>query len=600
MTNSNKALIKLLAGILFLYSCVCCAVSAHAEPWIENNLRAKVIVKEEAVLYSSPSVFSDEIEQVAPLTILFLFTPEEDGFYYVGSDPARPTGWIEQSKVVRWDHRECVNFTPPVNRFPATIYRNANDLARALETGMTKDAIGEEPAHHPTTQYAMLLPVLDSAMIRIGGQAFPALQIGYVAGETTSYRTIEENPLIDNEVALDIMFVLDTTVSMSPYIAKTKSIIDAIARRVMGLREGVVRIGLLGYRDHTDNEYVTKQFAALTTQYHEVSRILREDVRTGADSGGGFGNPGYLPEAVFDGVYEAITATNWKAGTGLRVIVLVGDASSHTLGSKLNPMRYALEDQYNAVNVVKAASQNRVRIIALDITSSYSDDNRVKTEQFMTLAQGLNAGDKGAYHQIDANTYTEQVASDVEVEISRLLQLIDLQAGTRATTQFAPSERYILMKNLVSSHTEFFTGWLSVTNRDGQNQQVSYHVFISYDDLNLTIFYMNTAILLMNSPSEQIMGVAVYNIESHTGEKWAQNEPLRKHYEKRLGLPIRTGLMNFTLEEIVNWPESRRREMVANIQRHVRLLEAHRDDPAVWFLSGQNFRYTFVPLTYFP
>ncbi|HVH06833.1 MAG TPA: vWA domain-containing protein [Myxococcota bacterium] len=120
--------------------------------------------------------------------------------------------------------------------------------------------------------------------------------------------------------AIEAVFVLDTTGSMSGLIEGAKRKIWSIADAMSGNSPGVpIRVGLVAYRDRGD-EYVTRR-VDLTEDLDAVWAQLRE---LRADGGGD------TPESVNEALHEAVTKLSWSSGpTVYRVVFLVGDAPPH-------------------------------------------------------------------------------------------------------------------------------------------------------------------------------------------------------------------------------------------------------------------------------
>lgn len=119
---------------------------------------------------------------------------------------------------------------------------------------------------------------------------------------------------------MEVVFVLDTTGSMSGLIAAAKDKIWAIAN-TLALAEPApeIKLGLVGYRDRGD-EYITT-LTDLTTDLDAVYAALM----TFEAAGGGD-----APESVNQALHEAVTKINWSTDdTTHRVIYLVGDAPPH-------------------------------------------------------------------------------------------------------------------------------------------------------------------------------------------------------------------------------------------------------------------------------
>ncbi|QDT65573.1 VWA domain-containing protein [Calycomorphotria hydatis] len=119
---------------------------------------------------------------------------------------------------------------------------------------------------------------------------------------------------------IEVVFVLDTTGSMSGLIAAAKDKIWAIANS-LALAEPTpdIKMGLIGYRDRND-AYVTK----LTDLTDNLDKIYTELMDF--EAGGG----GDTPESVNQALDEAVQKFAWsKDESTYKVIYLVGDAPPH-------------------------------------------------------------------------------------------------------------------------------------------------------------------------------------------------------------------------------------------------------------------------------
>ena len=120
-------------------------------------------------------------------------------------------------------------------------------------------------------------------------------------------------------VDAEVVFVLDTTGSMSGLIEGAKQKIWSIAGGIMERTGGEVRIGLVPYRDRGDN-YVTRLYP-LTNNLDQVYADLQ-----GFRAAGG----GDTPESVNQALHEAVSEIRWSDSPRvLKTIFLVGDCPPH-------------------------------------------------------------------------------------------------------------------------------------------------------------------------------------------------------------------------------------------------------------------------------
>ncbi|MFH1808678.1 MAG: vWA domain-containing protein [Pseudomonadota bacterium] len=119
---------------------------------------------------------------------------------------------------------------------------------------------------------------------------------------------------------LDVVFVLDTTGSMSGELREVKERVVQISQALRASRpQERVRLGVVAYRDQGD-QYVTKQ-APLTEDVEQSQRFLAALVADGGGDG---------PEDVLSGLHVALNGMNWDRSVGTeRQIFLIGDAPPH-------------------------------------------------------------------------------------------------------------------------------------------------------------------------------------------------------------------------------------------------------------------------------
>jgi hypothetical protein len=119
---------------------------------------------------------------------------------------------------------------------------------------------------------------------------------------------------------MEVVFVLDTTGSMSGMIAGAKQKIWAIANRLKSAQPTPeIHFGLVGYRDRHD-AYVTKVFGLSGNLDEVYTNLYAFEAQGGGDE----------PESVNEGLYRAVRDLQWSTDPEvLRVIFLVGDARPH-------------------------------------------------------------------------------------------------------------------------------------------------------------------------------------------------------------------------------------------------------------------------------
>lgn len=147
-------------------------------------------------------------------------------------------------------------------------------------------------------------------------------------------KNIPVNPPINHHIVasqkpkVDVVFVLDTTGSMSGLIQTAKEKIWSIATTMASAQPTPeIRIGLVAYRDRGD-QYVTK-VVDLSDDLDSVYATLMD-----FEAGGG----GDSPESVNKALYDAVHQMSWSEGEqAYQTVFLVGDAPPHM---DYNEVRY--------------------------------------------------------------------------------------------------------------------------------------------------------------------------------------------------------------------------------------------------------------------
>lgn len=120
--------------------------------------------------------------------------------------------------------------------------------------------------------------------------------------------------------SIEVVFVLDTTGSMGGLIESAKQKIWSIASMMStGNPAPKIRIGLVGYRDRSDD--YTTTIVPMTDDLDVVYARLTEFTASGG---------GDTPESVNEALATAVNTTPWtERDSVLRIIYLVGDAPPH-------------------------------------------------------------------------------------------------------------------------------------------------------------------------------------------------------------------------------------------------------------------------------
>ena len=156
----------------------------------------------------------------------------------------------------------------------------------------------------------------------------------------------------DDRVALDVLFLLDSTGSMADEIDQIKSTLLSISERIHGLPSRPdLRFGMVAYRDRGD-EFVTRVYDF----DRDIQRFSQAIQGIHADGGDDY------PESVNEALHVAVHKPEWRLDDAIRLVFLLGDAPPH--------LDYAQDYDY-ATEMMEA---NRLGIKVFPIASSGLDE----------------------------------------------------------------------------------------------------------------------------------------------------------------------------------------------------------------------------------
>ena len=227
---------------------------------------------------------------------------------------------------------------------------------------------------------------------------YPSLQsIGAVNPPVIDPRPVKP-PVVNQQQAakIDVVFVLDTTGSMSGLIQAAKEKIWSIASSMAQAEHAPeIRVGLVAYRDKGD-AYVT-QVTDLSTDLDSMYAKLM-DFRA---QGGGDG-----PEHVNQGLYDAVHKMSWSQEDAYKVVFLVGDAPAH--------MDYQDDVKYPVT--LRAALKKGIVVNAIQ-----SGNNNATTKGWQQIA---SLG-QGEYFQVENNGNAIAVATPYDKKLAELSAKLD-------------------------------------------------------------------------------------------------------------------------------------------------------------------------------
>ena len=205
------------------------------------------------------------------------------------------------------------------------------------------------------------------------------------------------NPVSNERPRIEVVFVLDTTGSMSGLIQAAKEKIWSIATTMASAQPAPeIRMGLVAYRDRGD-AYVTK-VVDLSSDLDSIYATLMDFQAAGGGDG---------PESVNQALNDALNKISWSQdGQVYKTVFLVGDAPPH--------MDYANEVKYP--QTLKQAEQHGIVVNTVQCGQSS------ETQQAWQQIAMLGTGD---YFQVDQAGSAVAIATPFDKTLADLSHKLD-------------------------------------------------------------------------------------------------------------------------------------------------------------------------------
>jgi len=208
---------------------------------------------------------------------------------------------------------------------------------------------------------------------------------------------IDLAPVGNEQPKIEVVFVLDTTGSMSGIIDTAKEKTWSIASTMASAQTAPdIKMGLVAYRDRGDT-YVTKTVALS----RDLDSMYAQLMDFKADGGGD------TPESVNQGLYDAVNNMQWNDDQQTyKVVFLVGDAPAH--------MDY--QDDVKYPETMALAKQKGIIINTIQ-----AGHDHATTQNWQQVAS-LGNGD---YFQVEQSGSAIAIATPFDKEIAALSKKID-------------------------------------------------------------------------------------------------------------------------------------------------------------------------------
>lgn len=616
-----------------------------------SNLPLRLLVKPDANLFEDASTDSNIIRgNIAPFSSMYVFEAancDEDTsdpfhspvWYKVGYTQSAPAGYMSANDAVQWRSAMTVAYT---NRGSSERRRvllfdkygqldlfieaavdgslDVDDAYRKIEDlSEIPDGVRaiEPEAWTDIDRKVYLLPILQfedlnhyfpegdfralqvAALSRSSGRSSGRGECDLTADDAEE--CLSRSPVSADIQAIDIIWVVDMTLSMQPYI---DAVANAVRKASLALREEIadedkIRFGLVGYRDDVEVtpelDFVSKNFTPELLNRTEFEWLMREEtVKAATRSTGDF------PEEVFAGVREGVKSA-WRENA-LRVIILIGDASSHELDHHKNTSGLSLEATKSLVD------EAQVYLAAILLSNPAAGaDSSVAEKQYSVLS---DIDGTSAYYRVpvsksdDGSTRLQKTLRSVTADVLEFgvtgdfgkLASDDADDGVSAAIKKAVRAAAVDYLGQEADPPSNITAWAADRDlSDLEKQAFDVRVVVTRKDLQELKQVIEALLVAVREGNKSSSGF----IEDTTGASASAAVDLEISDQQRFGesnlvprwidsLAYRSPALTISLDEFLQLPPDDRTEFEARLARLTNAYEQILSNTDAWYLLNDQ------------
>jgi hypothetical protein len=591
------------------------------------GLFRRVIVRPGSRLSTQPAAAAPS-QPVAGFSAFYVYSERTEGqSTWLEVGPAldgRTVGWLPDMRTIAWRQNLVVAFTNPgaSGRERAMFFREgdtphalwmdpAGRAARSAQ--MRTDGLAgrqgpvialEPPAHVNIRDQFYLLPILAHRTLD-NERGERALRLEVVSAPATSPPPAAPDDAAFQAFRGALVFVIDTTISMAPYIDRTRQVVRDVVARIRGTEVGDrFRFGMVAYRDHMSGnaalEYVTQVVARPDLNEPPDTVLSRIDTVQEARTS----NDAYDEDAMA-GLKAALDEINWQPFGG-RFIVLITDAGTRDA----NDPRSATGLDVAGIAGLAQHPTNRVLLSAIHLRTPEGRNNHLRAERQYRALTRL-PGDGGSLYFPIAAGNVEQFGQVVDALTQGVLdnvsRIIGRPVGQPPTTETAEQRR--VREAMASAGQAVRLSYLGEAQRQTVPDVVrSYVLDQDLDNPAPERKPLEPRVLLTSGQLSDIAATMRTIVESVNAERLTPNQffdRLRGAMGATIGdprrvpasqsaefaglfgdvlrdLPYRTQFMETTFEEFRDWGSARRRELTLRLERLMRLYAEYNRERRYW------------------
>jgi hypothetical protein len=545
-----------------------------------------------------------------------------DGWLEIGAAlDGRTQGWVRAERTMDWKQTMVLAFNNPAGRDRAMFFRDAETpralwlntrggaaeaarLREAANTNAEGPVIALEPENFiDITRQFYLLPILSAQRVENeSAQEARLLEVISAPAQQAPPPAADPDALRNYRGA--VVFVVDTTISMGPYIERTR---EALKRVVDRIRDTAVRenfrFGMVAFRDHLGGnprlEYVTRMVSL--PELGEASDAILPRLSQLAEARES--NEGFDEDSLA-GIKLALDDVAWQQYGG-RFIILVTDAGARDAKDPRGQTQMGPEE----MRQLAQSEAKQVAIYAIHLKTPEGRSNHARAErQYRELTRFGAAGE--LYYPINEGNLN-QFGQTVDVLTDALLAQVAAAVG-RPIAGIRPPQT--AAERRITEQAEIVGTAMRLSYLGRERQQAAPDVvrsFVLDQELNpadprperrpldvRVLLTRNQLSDLANTLRSIIQAQAAARLSPETffervrgAAAAAARDPRRMAEFQRLSgafgeflqdRPYQSQIMEFTQEEWNSMGAGRRTEIVNALEAKLRLYEEFNRQPSLW------------------
>ncbi|XXE51780.1 protein kinase [Pseudomonas sp. R3-56] len=591
----------------------------------KKTLFQRVLSKPGAKLADAPGAAPGK--SLPAFSVLYVYQRKDvEGSAWVrvgAATDGRSDGWLPAAQVSDWKQSLVLKFTERSGRAPVMFLRQPGEVEKLLANpSAAKNALLKaqqspqdnqqvlalEPAASAVPQNQFyLLPIFDSReSFDDNGQPVQLLNVASIDPGNTQ-KAATNTPITSanaDAFRTAVVLVVDTTVSMQPYIDQVRDVVHQLQTRIGERGElDSVSFGMVGFRSSIKKtpglEYTAKTLITLE-QGRDPQRFLEmaRQVKASTVSSHSFN------EDAFAGVMEAVEGMDWS-GYGGRLILLVTDAGALR---KNDPFAAT---QMNEAEVRQAALGKQIKIYALHLLSDAGKKTHAGAQtQYRTLTADANPQIGDLYIPVpgaDVRKFGERVdeigsvfADLVHQVRSNKPQSVPLLSAAPSLADKSAAVGYAMHMDFLGRKTasqapQLVSAWTA--DRDLTNPALpAFQVCVMLTKLQLNDLQQSLKLIVdaarktQSSPKDffqEIASASAYMSRDPSalrkGGNLATGGILGEYLE---GLPYRSKSLNMTQDLWLSLSVAEQEDFIDELESKIRLYETFHNDLANWVRFG--------------